>query len=122
MGHYIPWQYARYANEIIKAGIMSGRTMFKRKGAWKVPLQCQLKHYDLIHEIQFRELKHDKKAIGVLGMTRESILKQRRKEKRINKEDKAIRKAIGKIPDKKLQSRLVNKDPAVKILEILDKK
>ena len=38
MGNYIPWEYARYANEIIKAGLLSGRTMFKRKGAWQVPL------------------------------------------------------------------------------------
>ena len=40
MGQYIPWEYARYAHEIIKAGLMSGRTMFKRQGAWKVPLEC----------------------------------------------------------------------------------
>ena len=34
MGYYIPWQYARYAHEIIKASLRSGKTMFKRQGAW----------------------------------------------------------------------------------------
>ena len=55
-------------------------------------------------------------------MTRESILKQRRIEKARNKIDKARRKAIKKTPDANLQSMLVDKDDALKVLEIFDKK
>ena len=29
-GQQIPWEYARYAHEIIKAGILSGKQTFKR--------------------------------------------------------------------------------------------
>ena len=96
--------------------------MFKRQGAWKVPLECQLKHYDLIHEVQTKEIGHYKSYIGVLGMTRESILKQRRIEKRRNKEHKQICKAIKKIPDSKVQSKLEDKVDVFKVLEIFDKK
>ena len=44
-------------------------------------------------------MRHLKDELGSLGMTRKSILKLRRKEKARNKEDRARRKAIGKIPD-----------------------
>ena len=54
-------------------------------------------------------------------MTRESISKLRRTEKAKNKEDKARRKAIAKIPDAKLQSMLVDKDTVQKQLEALGK-
>ena len=57
--------------------------------------------------------------IGVLGMTRKSILKLRRTEKARDKVDKARRKAIEKIPDAKLQSMLVDKSPVQKQLEAL---
>ena len=52
-------------------------------------------------------------------MTRKSILKLRKTEKARNKEDKANRKAIAKIPDAKLQSMLVDKDTVQKQLEAL---
>ena len=58
--------------------------------------------------------------IGVLGRTRESILKLRKTEKAKNKDDKARRKAIGKTPDTKLRSMLVDKFPVQKQLEALE--
>ena len=62
-----------------------------------MPLKCQLDRYDVIDDIQDRELGHDNNTVGVLGMTRESILKQQRTEKRMVKEDKANRRAIGRL-------------------------
>ena len=58
--------------------------------------------------------------IGVLGMTRKSILKLRRTEKARDKIDKARRKAIAKTPDTQLQSMLVDKSPVQKQLEALE--
>ena len=59
--------------------------------------------------------------IGVLGMTRESILKLRRTEKARNRIDKRRRKVIKKIPDAQLQSMLLDKTTVQKQLEALEK-
>ena len=87
MGHYIPLLFARYAHEILKASLRGGLTMFKRKGAWKMPMACQLDRYDRIEDLQGNLFEYDRNVVTVLGMTRESILKQRRTEKRKDKED-----------------------------------
>ena len=83
-------------------------------------MDCQKLYYDRVHEIQSRELGHERmNDIGVLGMTCESIMKLRRTEKARNKIDRKRRKTIKKIPDAQLQSMLLDKSTVQKQLEAL---
>ena len=52
-----------------------------------MPPKCQLDRYDRIEDLQGNLFEYDRNVVTVLGMTRESILKQRRTEKRKDKED-----------------------------------
>ena len=83
-------------------------------------MDCQKLYYDVVHEIQSRDLGHERmNDIGVLGMTCESIMKLRRTEKARNKIDRKRRKTIKKIPDAQLQSMLLDKSTVQKQLEAL---
>ena len=85
-------------------------------------MECQKLYYDRVHEIQSRELGHERmNDIGVLGMTCESIMKLRRTEKARNKVDRKRRKVIEKMTDAQLYSKLDDNVDVLKVLEHFDK-